>query len=323
MAEAADDGNAISLLLNLTKEVSGVLREHESELPETVSRVERQVKIIASWLARLDGDRAAELPPELQEVLADIRGIVEGARNQLLDWARKNDSRPSWAKWVGPGKHLIMTFAPAALLSVVMMPGGPIFLLMAVLLIGGLFFLRPALFQTLQEAWAVDSSLQNFREVEGDLKDQAKQLRHFATLRLQIKKERKYDVSKVIEDPAVLQWWCRHFGSQQSSVPTDRVIQALLHDHPLYEKSRKETQVAMSAVMKDLVDANKDGDISPQELVQFLQSFGPIDQCVDKTINSVLDLSNAPPTRYRWFCWRKLDRRTVEETCPLQGVDAT
>jgi hypothetical protein len=100
---------------------------------------------------------------------------------------------------------------------------------------------------------------------------------------------------QVIEDPAVLQWWCRHFGSQQSSVPTDRVIQALLHDHPLYEKSRKETQVAMSAVMKvrtslcdvcccigseghnfqDLVDANKDGDVSPQELVQFLQVRKP------------------------------------------------
>jgi hypothetical protein len=48
-----------------------------------------QVKIIASWITRLDGDRAAELPAELQEVLADIRGIVEGARNQLLDWARK------------------------------------------------------------------------------------------------------------------------------------------------------------------------------------------------------------------------------------------
>jgi hypothetical protein len=66
------------------------------------------------------------------------------------------------------------------------MPGGPIFLVMIVLLVGAIFFLRPALFQTLQEAWAVDSSLQNFREVEGDLKDQARYLALLSALSLML-----------------------------------------------------------------------------------------------------------------------------------------
>ncbi len=74
--------NPIDFLMGLTKEVTGVLkcvaasiayqctklssREMENDLPETVSRGERQVKIIGSWLVRLDGEK--DLPTELQSV---------------------------------------------------------------------------------------------------------------------------------------------------------------------------------------------------------------------------------------------------------------
>lgn len=41
--------------------------ELENDLPEAVGRVERQVKIIVTWLVRLEGEK--DLPTELQSVL--------------------------------------------------------------------------------------------------------------------------------------------------------------------------------------------------------------------------------------------------------------
>lgn len=41
------------------------------------------------------------------------------------------------------------------------------------------------------------------------------------------------------------------------------------------------------------LDSNDDGVISPQEMGVYLQSFGPLDKCVDRTVGSVLDLTTS------------------------------
>ncbi len=85
-----------------------------------------------------------------------------------------------------------------------MLPGGALIILLTFITLAVVLYTSPTFARQLQEAWAVDNSLTQFREMETDLREQAKQLRHLAALRLQIKKERKYDVSKVLDDPATV-----------------------------------------------------------------------------------------------------------------------
>lgn len=199
---------------------------------------------------------------------------------------------------MGASKQLIMAFAPAAAVSIAMLPFGAFLIILILFAIVAFFWRFPHLLRQLQDAWNADMSLQQFREIEMDLKENAKQLRHFVNLKLQvrsvaalcsrcvsrkplparafaicsasyrvfrntvsallitshqIKKERKYDIAKVLQDEKTMQWWCLQFGSQTSSVATDRFIQALVQDQPTYEKARKDAQVAISSVIRDII----------------------------------------------------------------------
>lgn len=88
---------------------------------------------------------------------------------------------------MGASKQLIMAFAPAAAVSIAMLPYGAL-IIVALLAAIVVFFLRfPHLLRQLQDAWNADMSLQQFREIEMDLKENAKQLRHFVNLKLQVR----------------------------------------------------------------------------------------------------------------------------------------
>lgn len=57
------------------------------------------------------------------------------------------------------------------------------------------------------------------------------------------------------------------------------------------------------------LDNNRDGRVSPHEFASFLTYFGPLNQCCNKAVGSLLDLRASPPRQYPWFSWRALDRR--------------
>lgn len=87
---------------------------------------------------------------------------------------------------MGASKQLIMAFAPAAAVSISMLPYGAYLLIMFFFLVIVFFWKNPHYLRQLQEAWNADLSLQQFREIEQDLKENAKQLRHFVNLKLQV-----------------------------------------------------------------------------------------------------------------------------------------
>lgn len=58
-----------------------------------------------------------------------------------------------------------------------MLPGGAILILVILLTVAISLYASPSFARQLQEAWAIDNSLAQFRDMEADLREQAKQLR--------------------------------------------------------------------------------------------------------------------------------------------------
>ena len=94
--------------------------------------------------------------------------------------------------------------------------------------------------------------------MDSEVREQTKQLRHFVRLKESIKKERKaarsFDIAAHLPDTDAQLFWCRHFGGNARDVPILRFVEALLSGNPLFERSRREQQAAMSSTMCSLLD---------------------------------------------------------------------
>ena len=70
---------------------------------------------------------------------------------------------------------------------------------------------------------------------------------------------------------------------------------------------------------RQVLDSNNDGSVSPSELHNFLCYFGPLEHCVQRTVNSLLEFRSDEGARaLPWFVFTKLDRATVNRVLPPQ-----
>lgn len=137
----------------------------------------------------------------------------------------------------------------------------------------------------------------------------------------QVRQARRYDVSKSVLRADAREFWCTQFGAETHDVPTRRFLETMLFhsgDHTVYRDSTYET---VYRCLERVLDSNHDGAVSPSELHSFLAYFGPLEVAISRTVKSLLKFDEDGTARpYAWFVHGKLDRKTVDQLLPQQGV---
>ena len=148
-------------------------------------------------------------------------------------------------------------------------------------------------------------------------------LRDIRNEQVQLRKARTFDVrSSLASAPEVLKFWTECFGAKKGSVATAAMVQSLLFlnkgDHLVGSNVE-----LFNDTIASIIDSNDDGLVSPTELLRFLQLFGPLDRCVERVKESLIERveGHDSDTLVPWFTWRNKDRQQLEDLFKEYAVE--
>ena len=135
----------------------------------------------------------------------------------------------------------------------------------------------------------------------------------------QARKARRYDVSKSVLDKGARKFWCTQFGAEHHEVATGRLIETLLFESKAAASYTDADRTVVYGMLRKVLDGNQDGSVSPGELHNFLAYFGPLPDCVRRTVDSLVEFRSEDSSRtVPWFVFTELDRSTVDIMFPRE-----
>jgi len=257
-----------------------------------------------------------ELPKDVEKNIAKIesetRKSFEFVQNQY--GVNEGGRAWSWSEYIPIAKPAITTLGPAACFYVAMDKFFLAYIFGAFLIFFLLLLINKPVVEEFINAWRgthdaeLEKYIKKFKKFYATLRD-------YVTLQNQLRKARTFDVRSILgDDEKARGFWIRHFGASTHSVDTPQMIDALLHHNNQHHIVGKQSRDVIYNTISNIIDKNGDGLVSPIELLDFLQYFGPVDVCVERIKDSLVDVRKDGSRLHPWFIWRSKDRNELEQS---------
>eukprot|EP00455_Lapot_gusevi_P046269 TRINITY_DN605_c0_g1_i2.p1 TRINITY_DN605_c0_g1~~TRINITY_DN605_c0_g1_i2.p1 ORF type:complete len:778 (+),score=175.47 TRINITY_DN605_c0_g1_i2:78-2411(+) len=318
--------NPLVVVLSIVKHISTTVSIQNEEVPDHIKGLQSGLQVLAALCEKLKQLIGDDFPKELLEITSDISADLEEFQDKVGEWAQRHGKSNAILRFVPLLKPFADSMGPAAALYLAMMPNGTIYIFLLVIFLFSFFYLRPEMARDVAEAWKNDD-LEKFKEMRGKIEEHIKSLRSFMELETQLRSARRFDVTRALEGVemdvsckiAAKNFWIDNFGAENHSVPTPRFIETLLSSFGGHLTLKEKHRQVVYTIIRKIVDVNNDGSVSPNEFLRFLQLFGPLDLCIARVKDSLLDFSVDPPVQFPWFSWQQMSRDDTNAILPSQG----
>jgi len=302
-------------LLDLWKKGGNQQNRKLKSLVKTSKQTKKSITRLKANLAKTD------LPPQMKAQVESLHDSILEDLEIVDEWVEEDKDVSKYLVLIPIVKPVLMLLLPAIsiYLGTLQIGHGVVVAGVAAAVCGLIFYRKEV--EDFAAAWQGTFDKQ-YKEMSQTFKEYDERMKEFLETQQQLREARAFDVSAILaEYPDAKKFWIDQFGADRQAVPTSQFIEVLLdwrHKldisrgikiQPLTEKERE----TVYQTIRDIVDRNRDGDVSPTELANVLSYFGPLHQTVPKMRCLVSRDEDGEPIREPWFIWTEVGSKEIEQ----------